>query len=126
MESNRQLLNRCGTVALIKAAKQKKYTMALWTNGKDNYRITKRVGVFVYLHCDALGACQLPGLSLKYNIGEFLKEFKVVGILDKEIEEAKKVLRECKEWPVGKEFAQRTGILHGLERAQAKIRSKGI
>jgi len=77
MESNKQLLYRCGTIALIKAAKQKRYTMALWTDGKDDYRIVKRVGNYVYLRWDALGAYPPPGLSLKYDIGEFLKEFKV-------------------------------------------------
>ena len=48
----------------------------IWQRGMKTYRITRRVGVHVYVRWRGYGD-HVRGLSVKYTVGEFIKKFKL-------------------------------------------------
>ena len=82
MASYQKEIDRIGTIQIQKAAGKIDYFDTIWidtmSKHHDKYRIVKRIGCWVYLRWDALGAYPPRGLSQKYTVGAFLKRFKSV------------------------------------------------
>lgn len=82
MTETQQLLNRAGTIALRKKAKQWNYFSTIWVmpNSRYNreYKIVCRRNNFVYVAWLPQVASTLSfRVSVKYTVGEFVKKFEL-------------------------------------------------
>jgi hypothetical protein len=68
---------RMAKISLWRKAGKRPPLSIEWEKKGKHYKITRRVGVFVYVKASCYGQ-RVRGLSIKYRIADFVKEFTAI------------------------------------------------